>query len=364
VSFHAHSGQYYVTRGGKRIYLGADPDEALVRYHRLALGQQAVRTPPPAPPAVFGITVKELVNRFLATQQANWRNPQVTLRGYKNWFRRFLLDHRGLRAEDLTIEMFAAWKLSLRKRGYSQNSINHFLGAIRALYRFADDSGLLTTLPKLRRVRNEPAHGREAQKRIYDARQIGRLLQHADPQLRTMLLLALNCGFGPKDIQDLRWEHLTREHATLPRSKTGIVQTFRLWPETQAALARLEADRAARIARLAKRGRVRTDNGHLFVTKFWRPWNKDAVAEQFRRLCRKAEVPCYGFYRLRHSASTAIALEASPHVQRRFLRHSQLQQQVTYTHVPDSEVDDALVRARARLLSSVIEDRGNDPESE
>ena len=38
LSFHKPTGQYYVTRFGRRIYLGADPRGALDKYHRLALG--------------------------------------------------------------------------------------------------------------------------------------------------------------------------------------------------------------------------------------------------------------------------------------------------------------------------------------
>jgi len=135
-------------------------------------------------------------------------------------------------AEEFTVEMFAAWKLSLRKRGYARDSINHFLGAVRALYRFAEDSELLSRVPKLRRVRNETSYGQETVKHVYTPQQIAELLRHADLQLRAMILLGLNCGFGPKDIEDLRWEHLNGERATLPRSKTGVVQTFKSWPET------------------------------------------------------------------------------------------------------------------------------------
>ena len=79
-----------------------------------------------------------------------------------------------------------------------------------------------------------------------------------------MIFLGLNCGFGPKDIQGLAWEHINGDKATLPRSK-------------------------------------------------------DAVAEQFRKLCKRAGVECRGFYWLRHCASTAVALVAAPYVQRRFM---------------------------------------------
>lgn len=100
----------------------------------------------------------------------------------------------------------------------------------------------------------------------------------------------------------------------------------------------------------------------MFVTKYWRPWRKDAVAEQFRKLCKAANVPCYGFYRLRHCASTAVSLVANPHVQRKFMRHSQLQQQVTYTHTPDAEVDAAISKARGKLLREATEGSGRSPE--
>jgi len=35
ISFHKPTGQFYVTRGGSRVYLGADRDAAIERYHRM-----------------------------------------------------------------------------------------------------------------------------------------------------------------------------------------------------------------------------------------------------------------------------------------------------------------------------------------
>ena len=350
LSYHKHTGQYYVTRNRKRVYLGSDHNEAIEKYHRLALGLII----PEKPQTQSSLSAKELANRFIATQQANWRNPDVTLSNYRNWLGRFLRDHTGLRAEDLTVEMFAAWKISLKKREYSPESINNYLGAVRAMYLFAEDTELIAGSPKLRRVKNEPiSMMRLKDKPIYSSDEIHRLLEHADNQLKVMILLGLNCGFGPKDIQDLTWEDVEDDRVTLPRSKTGICQTFLLWPETLQALGALKEEREERIIRLAKRTRLRSDEGHVFVTKFWRLWGKDALALQFRRLCRKAKVSCYGFYRLRHCASTAVALVTTPHVQRKFMRHSNLQQQVTYTHAPDGEVDAAIMKARARLLSGL-----------
>jgi integrase len=247
--------------------------------------------------------------------------------------------------------MFAAWKMSLRKQDYSPESINHYLSAVRSMFVFAEETGAIVKSPKLRRVKNESTQkAGSAEKPLYCPEQISSLLEQADVQLRVMLLLGLNCGFGPKDLQDLTWDHILEDRITLPRSKTGVTQTFLLWPETRQALENIRKERAAVIERLEKRGRERSDEGHIFVTRFWKLWNKDSIAEQFRKLCDKSGVPCFGIYRLRHCASTAMSLVATPHVHRRFMRHAQLQQQVTYTHIPDGEVDIAVMKTKERLL--------------
>ena len=361
LSYHKHTGQYYVTRSGKRVHLGSDRDEALEKYHRMNLGlaepQKPVRQVP--------LTAKELANRFLAAQQANWRNPVTTLASYKHWIGRFLKDHLKLKIQDFTVEKFAAWKISLRKRDYSPESINHYLSAVRSMFVFAEETGVLEKSPTLRRVKNESAQKVGAkEKPLYSPEHISSMLKQADVQLGAMLLLGLNCGFGPKDLQDLTWDHILEDRITLPRSKTGVTQTFLLWPETQKGLEVIRKEREELIERLEKRGRERSDGGHIFVTRFWKLWSKDSIAEQFRKLCDKSDVPCYGIYRLRHCASTAMSLVTTPHVHRRFMRHAQLQQQVTYTHIPDGEVDMAVMKTKERLLgkNDATSSQGKNPE--
>lgn len=356
VSFHRASGQYYVTRGGKRLYLGTDHDDAVEAYHRLALDRPRKKPTERSAP----ISAKQLANRFLATQSANWRNRDNTLRSYREWLRRFLRDHPSLVAEDLTVERFAAWKLSLMDRAYAAESINHYLGAVRAMYRFAEDVGLVERAPRLARVKNAPRSNGKA-KPLYSPEQVKKLLDEADINMRAMILLALNCGFGPKDLGDLQWSHFDGNRVGLARSKTGIGQTFYLWPETVQAVEIVRRERRQLIQRLARRGRIRSDKGRFLVTKYWETWNKNAIGGEFRKLCKEASVHCYGFYRLRHCASTAMSLVATPHVQRKFMRHSQIQQQVTYTHTPDVEVDEAVMRAREKLLPNVTEAAENDP---
>ncbi len=335
----------------------ANHEEAIERYHELALNRPVEKPRQ----RVVPILAKDLANRFLATQQANWRSRDATLRGYRDWLRRFLEDHPRLVAQDFTVERFAAWKLSLIDRGYSSESINHYLGAVRAIYRFAEDVDLLEQSPRLTRVKNAASTNRDA-KPLCSQGQLKQLLDSADVNVRAMILLCLNCGFGPKDLSDLQWRHFKDNRVTLARTKTGIGQSFTLWPETIEAVENVRKERRALIARLAKRGRLRADEGSFLVTKYWRPWDKNSIAGQFRKLCKAVSVPCYGIYRLRHCASTAMSLVASPHVHRKFMRHSQLQQQVAYTHTPDVEVDHALERTRLKLLPGASEDVESGPQ--
>ncbi len=266
ISYHKHTRQYYITRGGKRIYLGTDEDNALDKYHRLNLGVKTIQEEPISRSI---ITVKELANRFLSAQQANWQNPEVILKCYKDWLRRFMKDHPQLWITDLTVESFAALKLSLKERGYLPESINHYLGAVRAMFTFAEDTGIIEKAPKLKRVKNEgKTRTASSKKSLYTRDEIQRLLNHADVQLKAMIMLALNCGFGPKDMRDLAWNHSDGERVTLPRSKTGISQTYLMWSETRDLLEEVRQQRDERIARALKRGNVRCDSGHVFVTKF------------------------------------------------------------------------------------------------
>jgi len=234
ISYHKHTRQYYVTRGGRRIYLGADEDNALDKYHRLSLGIEPVQA---QPVPLNKITAKELANRFLAVQQANWQNPETTLKSYKDWLGRFLRDHPRLWVADFTVEKFAVWKLSLKERDYSPESINHYLGAVRAMLTFAEDTGIIEKAPKLKRVKNETRVKTAANtKPLYTLDELHALLSSAGLQMKTMILLALNCGFGPKDMRDLTWNHIDDKRVTLPRSKTGICQTYLMWSEARTLL--------------------------------------------------------------------------------------------------------------------------------
>jgi integrase len=64
------------------------------------------------------------------------------------------------------------------------------------------------------------------------------LLDKSDPQMKAILLLALNCCMYAAEVAVLNWSDIDLNKGTLvtQRSKTGIVRIATLWPETIEAL--------------------------------------------------------------------------------------------------------------------------------
>lgn len=112
--------------------------------------------------------------------------------------------------------------------------------------------------------------------------------------MKAMILLGLNCGFGPTDCAELQWENLDLEAGRVyfPRPKTGVDRNFILWPQTVQVL------RA-----VAVRGEF------VFYTKYGNTWgwrlsgksNDKPLTKAFKTLMQKAGIVAEkgtGFYPL------------------------------------------------------------------
>ncbi|MGN6136164.1 MAG: tyrosine-type recombinase/integrase [Aureliella sp.] len=98
--------------------------------------------------------------------------------------------------------------------------------------------------------------------------QIMKLIEHAkNPQIKAMLWLAINCGFGNADVGQLPLETLLRRFKDgwieYPRPKTGMARAAKLWPESVAALKEVIG---------------RRQKGLVFLTKYGNPWSTDSKA--------------------------------------------------------------------------------------
>ena len=114
----------------------------------------------------------------------------------------------------------------------------------KSVFKFAHDTGLIDHAvrfgplfrPPSNRVIKEARHDKGP--RMFEATEIRQMLDAARPQLRAMILLGINCGFGNNDCASLPKSALDLDGGWLdfPRPKTAVERPCPLWPSTVSAL--------------------------------------------------------------------------------------------------------------------------------
>ena len=119
---------------------------------------------------------------------------------------------------------------------------------VRSIFKFAFDEGLIDVpvrfgqtfkSPKpdvIRRARE--THRAEHGDRMFEAAQLRAILAAAGQPLKTMVMLAANCGLGQSDLAALpvRAVNLDSGWLDFARVKTGVWRRIPLWPQTIATI--------------------------------------------------------------------------------------------------------------------------------
>ena len=303
---------------GKLHYFGpwSDPDGALKRYLAEKDDLHAGRTPRADPGA---LTVRELANAFLAAKQSlveEGRLSSLTWGDYKTACDEIVAAFGKTRlVSDLRPDDFAG----LRKRMAQKWGLQRLCKTIqfvRCVFRYAFEAELID-----RPVRFGPDFRRPSKKefRVHKARQgpklftpqeVRSLLEAAGVQLRAMILLGINAGFGNSDCGNLPQAALDLQRGIIdfPRPKTGIGRRAPLWPETA---------RALRDALAARPATKKEEHGGLvFLTRCGDSWHTGTtdgpLSREFSKLLRRLGITGrkgLGFYALRHTFRT-VADEA------------------------------------------------------
>ena len=158
---------------------------------------------------------------------------------------------------------------------------------------------------------------KRVERQTFTPEQITSLLAHATPNMKAMILLALNCGLGPTDCAKLQWGHLDLEQGrlTFPRPKTGVDRNLVLWSETVEALRAIPQEHDLVFV---------TRSGHPYVRILASGKPDNAISKEFGRLVKetgvKVEEGC-GFYSLRRTAATMAAVSGDVFAVQRILAH-------------------------------------------
>jgi integrase len=321
---------------GKLVYFGywtEDPrgDKALAKWLDEKDDLLAGRAPRLK---ADGLTIRELCDRFMVSRRRKLDSGELAAVSFGDYFQtcRRIIDFFGADrlVTDLAAHDFEKFRASMAK-GWGPVTLSNEITRIRVVFKYAADSGLVIDPVKLgtefkrpkkkvlraSRQAKQRAHG----KKKFEAEELRRIVDAADQPLKAMILLAINCGFGNKDIMDIPTKALDLKTgwADFPRPKTAIPRRCPLWPETIMAIRGTIEQRP--------RPKNASDTALLFVTKYGKPWgtrtirevkaedgkeaklvinSDDPVCKEFNKLLVKLGLkrPGVSFYAIRHTFET------------------------------------------------------------
>ena len=298
------TGQYCKKIHGKMYYFGKDKEEALRLYYEQATSLHTGRGN--SATVKSDLSLRTLSNLYLEHQDSRATIEEISHRHFYDLksrlreFAKFIGPNQ--KVSEITTLQVQSYRQKLIKEGKRPDTLNTKLSAVKSLFNWASENEVVEQGPNLKAVKKVPT--KKAERQTFTPIEIQRLLEHAGVQMRAMILLGLNCGFGCTDCAELRWKNvdLGRGRVDLPRRKTGIHRNLALWPETMEALRQ-----------------VPRTGDRVFYTKQGNPWvrpvnggesHDSALSKEFSKLLKQAGVTVAkgaGFYTLRRTAATVAA---------------------------------------------------------
>jgi len=263
---------------GKFHYFGKwdDPQRALQRFLDTKDDLYAGRVPRPAGD---GLRIADLCNRFLTTKRRLLDAGEIVRRTFEDYFRtcnlivRFF--GRDRRVDDLLPDDFERLRVDLAKT-CGPVTLGSEITRIRVVMKYAFDQGLIPAPVRYGQSFRKPSkkvllqHRNGRGPKMFEVSDLRKLLEAADAPLKAMILLGINCGFGPTDLARLPFSALDLDAGWVdyPRPKTGVHRRCPLWTETISAIP----------GAIAVRPELRDGANAVlvFVTKDGQPWTDDS----------------------------------------------------------------------------------------
>jgi integrase len=295
-------------RGSLRYFGRGSYDEAFAEYNRLAHDLHAGRRPADTCPDT--LTVYDLCAKFLTAKKDQRDGGELSPRmfvEYGDVCKRLIKAFgRNRVVSDVGPTDFAKLRKSMA-RTWGPVRLKAEIIRCRTPFLWASKSGLLDRPPVFGEVFKVPAaavirrHRADRGPKMFEADEIRTMLDAAGQPLKSMILLAINCGFGNSDVGTLPLSALDLDGGWVDyfRRKTGIDRRCPLWPETVAAIREWMAERKAPDAQ--------KNAGVVFTTKYGQPWTSEgrALPHETRKLLKRLGINGHrNFYAFRHTFQT------------------------------------------------------------
>ncbi len=348
------TGQYCKKIKGKLYYFGNDKKVALQKYLEQAAYLHTGRGAKPK--SNNNLSLKTLCNLYLDHQESRAAIGEIKVRHLNDQtsilrnFVKFIGSNRFV--SDISTIDLQNYRRKLIKMGKAAHTINNVIATVKAMYNWAMDNEVIDSIPNLKAIKKVATP--KVERPTFSMPQIQKLLHKASIQMRAMIWLGLNCGFGCTDCAELHWDNLDLKNSRVrfPRGKTGIDRNLPLWPETVMAL-----------KQVSKLGKL------VFYTSRGNPWVRtiqsidkhsnqkytkdDAVSKNFSKLLKKAAIKTkkgVGFYTLRRTAATLTAKSGDPFAVQRLLGHANLKMATTYVQDVSEQTDRAINNSRKLII--------------
>ncbi|MEZ6102478.1 MAG: tyrosine-type recombinase/integrase [Pirellulaceae bacterium] len=306
------SGQWAKKVKGKLYYFGRweEPDTALANYKAnlvTILATGAKRVHPGTPDR---LTLRQGCNQFLDAKWAMVEAGEISQR------------HHGdlKRAGELLVKHFGAVRHidSLRSgdfktlrdrmgRKWGASSLVREIANVKQIFRWLYTNEYIDRPVRFGSAFKPPSKKTQrlaraaAGSRLIPPDELRKVITAAPPQLKAMILLALNTGAGNADCAWLEHRHLDLDAGWIdyPRRKTGVPRRAKLWRET------VEALREA--IEVRPKPRVESHEQLVFITRKRQPWMNEAtnaspISREFHKVLKSLSLYESGrsFYGLRH----------------------------------------------------------------
>lgn len=312
-----HPSGYWCKRiRGKLHYFGkrnATAQEALDAYLEVKDALLAGRTPRVVGPD--DVTVKRLCDTFMDDREHRLKAGEIVTASFNDYLdtAKRVADYFGRETlvADIGPDDFLKLRASFVEK-WNVVTVANEVQRVRILFNFGWHAKLIK-----QPVQFGPSFRKPPRKKLREHRQSQELkllspveihaaIKLASPELRAMILLAINCGLGNRDIGKLREKHMRREWLVYPRPKTAVDRKAHLWEETREAVALVISRR-----RKLKEEFASQAPDLVFVTKYGHPWyaengKADPISREIRKLFTAAGITRQGvtFYALRHTFRT------------------------------------------------------------
>lgn len=298
---HAGAGQWCKKHRGKLYYFGvlADWQAALAEYDRTWPYIITGRAPPAADGD--GVSVAGLCDAFLNAKLDALHAGEITPRTFAEYHKttdRIVSAFGKTRAvEGLTPEDFGALRAKLSEtRG--PTSLANEIQRCRVAFKYAADNRLVDRplhfgssfdKPSAKSIRRARA---AKVPQFFTADELRRIIKAADPTLRAMILIGVNCAYGAADVASLPQTALNLADGWLDfaRVKTAVPRRAALWDETVQALRVVLKSRPT--------PRNPADADLVFITRNGKRWVQESKSDNPKRWGSRLDLISRAFARL------------------------------------------------------------------